>query len=179
MTTKILFVDDEPIEKIVRPSFRKQINNGIYELTFARDGQSALDIIRNQTLDIVLVDINMPGMDGLELLSLVKETQPWLASIIMSGYYGDVDNIRGAMRLGAFDFIPKPIDFTDLGKTINAAIEHARKQKYLITTSLIHELHKIAETCKQEFTQDNPPIKLVKLEQLLNHATQHQIYLKN
>jgi len=133
MTTKILFVDDEPIEKIIRQSFRKEIKSGTYELVFALNGNSALDIIKTDTtIDLVLTDINMPGIDGLELLELIKEHRPWITSIIISAYYGNLDNIRAAMNLGAFDFIQKPIDFDDLEQTIKKALCHIAKQKLLL-----------------------------------------------
>lgn len=133
MTTKILFVDDEPVEKIIRQSFRKEIKSGTYELVFALDGKSALDIIKaDPTIDLVLTDINMPGMDGLELLHLIKEERPWITTIVISAYYGNLDNIRAAMNLGAFDFIQKPVDFDDLEQTIKKALCHIAKQKLLL-----------------------------------------------
>ena len=133
MTTKILFVDDEPVEKIIRQSFRKEIKSGTYELVFALDGKSALDIIKaDPTIDLVLTDINMPGMDGLELLHLIKEERPWITTIVISAYYGNLDNIRAAMNLGAFDFIQKPVDFDDLQQTLKKAICHIAKQKLLL-----------------------------------------------
>jgi len=133
MTTKMLFVDDEPVEKIIRQFFRPQIKSGIYAVDFARNGNSALNIIQeNKDIDLILTDINMPEMDGLELLKLVKAKRPWITAIVISAYYGDLDNIRTAMNLGAFDFIQKPVDLDDLEKTIQKAIVHIHNQKMLL-----------------------------------------------
>ena len=80
-------------------------------------------LIEHQDVDLVLSDINMPEMDGLTLLSKLKEQNSILKSVIVSAY-GDMENIRTAMNRGAFDFITKPIDFKDLEITIEKTIEH-------------------------------------------------------
>jgi len=133
MTTKMLFVDDEPVEKIIRQFFRPQIKSGTYEVYFAKDGDSALNIVQeDKGIDLILTDINMPEMDGLELLKLVRVERPWITAIVISAYYGDLDNIRTAMNLGAFDFIQKPVDLDDLKRTIEKAICHIDRQKMLL-----------------------------------------------
>jgi len=116
---KILVVDDEPdVPLLVKQRFRHQIRKGIYDFAFAADGEAALAALRKQPdIDIVLTDINMPGMDGLTLLSRVSEVNPLVRTVIVSAY-GDMSNIRTAMNRGAFDFLVKPIDFNDLELTI-------------------------------------------------------------
>src|SRR4030095_4517139 len=91
---------------------------------FARDGVDALALLEaNHDIDMVVSDINMPRMDGLSLLQKLQESEAQLSTIIVSAY-GDMANIRTAMNRGAFDFVTKPIDFTDLATTIAKTIRH-------------------------------------------------------
>lgn len=127
MTTeipKILIVDDEPdLELLIRQKFRKEIRDEKYQFLFAANGVEALkQLVQDESIELVLTDINMPEMDGLTLLSKIKElNNPLLHSVIVSAY-GDILNIRTAMNGGAFDFIVKPIDLTDLDLTIKKAL---------------------------------------------------------
>ncbi len=123
--TKILVVDDEEDLKIlIKQRFRQKIRQKEYDFIFAENGKHALQqLIEHQDVDLVLSDINMPEMDGLTLLSKLKEQNSILKSVIVSAY-GDMENIRTAMNRGAFDFITKPIDFKDLEITIEKTIEH-------------------------------------------------------
>ncbi|MDQ7817236.1 MAG: SpoIIE family protein phosphatase [Melioribacteraceae bacterium] len=123
-TPTILVVDDEPdLELLITQKFRKEIKEGKYCFEFAGNGVQALKkLFENQDIELVLTDINMPEMDGLTLLSKIKElNNPVLHSVIVSAY-GDLQNIRTAMNGGAFDFVVKPINFTDLEITINKAL---------------------------------------------------------
>jgi sigma-B regulation protein RsbU (phosphoserine phosphatase) len=123
MVPKILIVDDEPdLELLIRQRFRRQIREGAYLFTFARNGQEALDLIGgNGDIALVLSDINMPVMDGLTLLGRLRALRPRLGTVIVSAY-GDMRNIRAAMNLGAFDFLTKPIDFQDFEVTIGKTL---------------------------------------------------------
>ena len=127
---KILVVDDESdLEVLIRQKFRKKIRAEEYSFQFAHDGQDALDKIDEEgDFDMVLSDINMPKMDGLTLLSHLKEKKPLLKSVIVSAY-GDMTNIRTAMNRGAFDFITKPIDFVDLSITMEKTLDYANAIK--------------------------------------------------
>jgi sigma-B regulation protein RsbU (phosphoserine phosphatase) len=120
MTLKILVVDDEPdVPLLIRQRFRKQIQDKQIEFRFAANGREALEVMDGEPgLDIVLSDINMPEMDGLTLLGKVTERGPMPKTVMVSAY-GDMENIRAAMNLGAFDFVTKPIDFVDLQTTID------------------------------------------------------------
>jgi adenylate cyclase len=128
MTATILVVDDEPdLEALVQQRFRRQIRGGEFGFRFARDGAEALDLIAGGDLfDMVLSDINMPRMDGLTLLEKIQEADDPLSTVIVSAY-GDMANIRTAMNRGAFDFITKPIDFTDLETTIRKTLAHIER----------------------------------------------------
>lgn len=127
---KILIVDDEPdMEMLIRQKFRQKIREQHYEFVFAANGREALKKIEeNPDLEVILSDINMPEMDGLTLLSRLKEVSPIIKMVIVSAY-GDMDNIRRAMNQGAFDFITKPVNFEDLELTMQKTIEHVRTTK--------------------------------------------------
>lgn len=123
---KILVVDDEPdLESLIKQKFRREIKEGKYNFTFANNGIKALEKLNEDNeIELVLTDINMPEMDGLTLLSKIKEmNNPLLHSVIVSAY-GDIFNIRTAMNGGAFDFVVKPIDLSDLEITIKKAIDN-------------------------------------------------------
>jgi CheY-like chemotaxis protein len=113
----ILVVDDEPdVADLFRQRFRREARQGTYVMHFAASGTEALDRLAGElqpTLIAVLSDINMPGMDGLELLAEIKQRFPNLP-VMMVTAYGDEDRRRRARELGAFEFIPKPVDFDHL-----------------------------------------------------------------
>ena len=127
---KILVVDDEEdLEILFRQKYRQKIRSGEYEMLFALNGQQALDLLKDHPdVDMVLSDINMPVMDGLTLLSNTKEKNPLLKTIIISAY-GDMENIRKAMNLGAFDFVTKPVDFQDLEITMEKTLGYIQQLK--------------------------------------------------
>ena len=123
---RILVVDDEPdLEPLMLQRMRRDIRAGRYEFVFARNGVEALEQLeRDDGIDMVLSDINMPQMDGLTLLEQIPEVDPNLRSVIISAY-GDMKNIRAAMNRGAFDFVTKPLDFEDLQVTIERTLRNA------------------------------------------------------
>lgn len=125
MSARILFVDDEPdLEGLVTQRFRRQLRDGTVTFVFARDGVEALAAVAaDNAIDMVVSDINMPRMDGLTLLEKLKDVGNQLSTIIVSAY-GDMANIRTAMNRGAFDFLTKPIDLTDLEATIARTLRH-------------------------------------------------------
>jgi len=125
MKAKILVVDDETdLELLIKQKFRRQIREKQYEFVFAHDGVDALNTLSQQPdVDMVLTDINMPGMDGLTLLVKLHESNPMLKAVIVSAY-GDMDNIRTAMNRGAFDFVTKPVNFEDLELTMKKTMEY-------------------------------------------------------
>jgi DNA-binding NtrC family response regulator len=118
---KILIVDDEQdVESLFRQRFRKELREGEYVFHFSFAAEEAYHFISNLTpLDIVLVlsDINMPGMSGLELLKKIKTEFPHL-KVMMVTAYGDERNHTEAISSGANDFITKPIDFQLLKERI-------------------------------------------------------------
>ena len=130
MTATILVVDDEPdLEALVVQKFRRQIREGTVNFMFAHDGIEALQLLeQNPRVDLVVSDIKMPRMDGLSLLQKLQEAEDKKWTIIVSAY-GDMSNIRTAMNRGAFDFLTKPIDFTDLEMTIDKTLRHVEMMR--------------------------------------------------
>ncbi len=119
---KILVVDDErDIQPLFEQRFRKEIRNGEVQFVFAYSGEEALEKLNGYKHEAVLIlsDINMPGMSGLELLGHIKEKhhEPPPA-VMMITAYGDSENYNRAMELGADDFISKPVDFNALKEKI-------------------------------------------------------------
>ena len=125
MTARILVVDDEPdLEALIQQKFRHQIRDGAVNFLFACDGVDALAVLKaNHDVDMLVVDINMPRMDGLTLLQKLQDNEEKISTIIVSAY-GDMANIRTAMNRGAFDFLTKPIDFSDFETTLTKTIRH-------------------------------------------------------
>jgi CheY-like chemotaxis protein len=121
----ILVVDDEPdVESLFRQHFRRDIRDGRFIMEFANSAPSALDrakTIPDPSLILILSDINMPGMSGLEMLPKVRAARPSVP-VIMITAYGDADTKRTALELGAEALLTKPIDFTELRQEIDARV---------------------------------------------------------
>jgi CheY-like chemotaxis protein len=117
MSVSILVVDDEPdVADLFRQRFRREARQGTFVMHFAASGAEALDRLAEEiqpALAAVLSDINMPGMNGLQLLSEIKQRRPDLP-VMMVTAYGDDERRRRAAELGAFEFINKPVNFDQL-----------------------------------------------------------------
>jgi CheY-like chemotaxis protein len=128
MSLLILVVDDEPdVEVLFRQQFRRDLRTGRFMMEFAQSAPAALQGISdagNATLILILSDINMPGMSGLELLPKAKAARPDVP-IIMITAYGDVETKRQALERGAEALLTKPIDFAALRSLIDTRVERA------------------------------------------------------
>jgi two-component system, chemotaxis family, chemotaxis protein CheY len=115
---RILVVDDEKdVQTLFEQRFRKEIRSDEMHFTFANSGEEALRFLNQLQQEAVLIlsDINMPGMSGLELLRQIKEKyENPPPSVLMITAYGDDENYNQAMKLGADDFLTKPLDFAQL-----------------------------------------------------------------
>jgi two-component system, chemotaxis family, chemotaxis protein CheY len=115
---KILVVDDETdVKTLFEQRFRKEIKNDEMQFAFANSGEEAIEFMKSHDHEAVLIlsDINMPGMSGLQLLQHIKQaysTPPPVVMMITA--YGDNENYKQAMQLGADDFLTKPVNFTEL-----------------------------------------------------------------
>jgi CheY-like chemotaxis protein len=128
MSLLILLVDDEPdVEVLFRQRFRRDLRAGRFTMEFAQSGPAALRRISDAagvSLILILSDINMPGMSGLELLPKAKALRPDVP-VIMITAYGDADTKRRALENGAEALLTKPIDFITLRNEIDMRVERA------------------------------------------------------
>ena len=125
MSVLVLVVDDEPdVAELFRQQFRRDLRAQRFVMEFANSGASALTRIAgtlDQSLILVLSDINMPGMTGLEMLPKVREMRPDVP-VIMITAYGDPETRRKAIESGATGLLTKPIDFTLLRSEIDSRL---------------------------------------------------------
>lgn len=123
MSLRILVVDDEKdVQVLFQQRFRKEIRNGEMIFAFAFSGEEALTYLgqHDQEAVLILSDINMPGMNGFELLKRIKDAHHEPPPVVMMiTAYGDAENHQTAMRLGADDFLTKPLDFSTLRVKLN------------------------------------------------------------
>jgi len=121
---KILVVDDEKdVQVLFEQRFRKEIREGDMNFVFAFSGEEALNYLNQHVHEAVLIlsDINMPGMSGLELLKHIKQKHREPPPVVMMiTAYGDSENYNSAMKLGADDFLTKPLEFSLLKEKLKA-----------------------------------------------------------
>ncbi|MGA7874738.1 MAG: response regulator, partial [Desulfoferrobacter sp.] len=124
---RVLVVDDELdfLETIVKRLQRRKI-----DVSGVESGKAALDLLEHQHFDVVILDVRMPGMDGLETLKEMKKKRPLMEVIMLTGHASVESGMQG-MQLGAFDYVMKPASINDLLEKIQQA--HERK--------LLHEKH--------------------------------------
>lgn len=125
MTAKILIVDDE---EIVIRSCRRILGDSMYVLDSTHDGQDALRKVDETEYDLIVLDIMMPGTDGLEVLQQVKERHPDVDVIMMTGL-SEIQTAVKAMKLGAFDYLSKPFDPDELKHVVDRALERRQLQQ--------------------------------------------------
>ena len=138
---KILFVDDE--ENILK-SFRKDFEYEGYLVTTALSGEKALEHLQQEHFNVVITDLAMPGIDGLEVLKKAKKLQPDTILIILTGY-GDLSSAIEALRLGADDYLLKPCDIDELFLRVQRCLE---KQEALQKIRLYENILPICMYCK-------------------------------
>jgi len=123
---KILVVDDEEdVRVLFQQRFRREIRAGEFDFDFSGSGEEALSYLEGQDSQAVLIlsDINMPGMSGLELLKQIRTKSPSAPPVVMMiTAYGDEESHAQAMRLGANDFLTKPLDFAELKQKLKSSI---------------------------------------------------------
>ena len=151
--TRILIVDDE---EIVRESLSAWLEKDGYTLATAPDGETALDRIRNERWSILLVDLKMPGIDGLRVLEQARTLQPEAAAVIMTAY-ATVDTAVEAMKLGAYDYLVKPFDPEELSLMI---------QKIVTQQALVRENVLLRKVLKRDYKfrdliSKSPPMQAV------------------
>jgi CheY-like chemotaxis protein len=129
MTVRVLVVDDEPdVESLFRQQFRREVRQGLYTMDFALSAAAALEILdghAGEQIILLVSDINMPGMTGLDLLPVVKQRRPDLPVFMISAY-GDKDTVALALQRGADKFLSKPVDFPQLKQDVSAVIAEGK-----------------------------------------------------
>src|SRR6476646_6400605 len=127
-TGRILIVDDE---LVVRDSLGKWFTSEGYTARPVGGAREALEVIQQTEFDIALIDIKMPGMDGMELQARLREADPDLTVIIMTGY-ASVDTAVQALKRGAYDYIPKPVDPDERSHLVANALDHKRVRREVV-----------------------------------------------
>ena len=158
---QVLFVDDEPdFEELIRQRFRKEIRSGRMQVSFAQNGQEALECLQEDpAIQLVFTDLNMPVMDGLTLIhELFKQDRNYVTVVISA--YGDMGNIRAAMNAGAFDFLTKPLSFKDLATTLEKATKQAawmnENSRLMAENQLLDERNRFISDAFSRYLQGDP-----------------------
>ncbi|WP_019038909.1 sigma-54-dependent transcriptional regulator [Psychroflexus tropicus] len=123
MPSLLLIEDEDAIRRVLKKILLDEDQN--YTIDEAEDGLLGVDMIKKKTYDLVLCDIKMPKMDGLEVLSACQKLQPELPVVMISGH-GDLETAVETMRMGAFDYISKPPDLNRLLNTVRIALDHTQ-----------------------------------------------------
>ena len=117
--SKILIIDDE---RSIRNTLKDILEFEKHEITLAEDGLVGLELLKNESFDLIFCDIKMPRMDGIEVLVKIREEVPDQTVVMISGH-GTVDTAVECLRKGAFDFIVKPIDLNRLLVSVRNGLE--------------------------------------------------------
>jgi DNA-binding NtrC family response regulator len=126
MSVRVLFVDDDPT---IREVFTEQLQSFGYDVTIAESGQQALEVIRTEVFDVMLVDLRMPGVDGFHVLQEALHLYPDLVVIVLTAH-GSIEFAVRALKIGAHDFITKPIqDWEALQLSMERALEQKKLRK--------------------------------------------------
>ncbi len=139
---RILIVDDEDL---IRWSLQQKLTNWGYHPLEAADGTTAIELAEAESPDVILLDVQLPDKNGLEVLRAVRETNPRVVVIIMTAY-GVLEDAVAALRLGAYDFVSKPLNFEELRSTIQNALEALK---------LRQEVKRFRERDRKRFSFDN------------------------
>ena len=119
---KILVIDDE---EVVRLSYMRTLASEHCNVKVVNNGNDAIALMETETFDVVLLDMSMPGMDGMSVLKVIKQRWPECEVVIITGYPG-VDSAKQAVSLGAYDYLSKPAGPDDVINAANGAMTHKR-----------------------------------------------------
>jgi len=142
--TKILLVDDE--EVFVR-NMQKLLSARGYVVTTANSGDAAIRALMEQSVDVIVLDLKMPGLDGLSTLKEIKKLDLFTQTLILTGH-GSIDSALEAIKLGAYDYLTKPCEIDDLVAKIEGAWE---KKDHAARKDLMEKIEKVVESPKSVF----------------------------
>lgn len=137
---KLLVVDDE-VEFLNALSKRLEMRD--FSVTKAENGNEAVEAARNDKFDLALLDLKMPGMDGKQLLEILKQEHKYLEVIILTGH-GSLDSAVECTKLGAYGYLPKPYELDDLIKILKEAYEERLMKKFKSNQDKMDQIMKIA-----------------------------------
>lgn len=152
----ILIVEDEASQRTVLKGFLKKLGHRVHE---AEDGNGAISVAKDSYLDLVLLDLKMPGMDGIQVLGELKKINPELEIILVTAY-GTIDTAVNAMKLGAFDYLTKPIDLEELVAVIDKV---ARQRQLLREVQILRQ-----QLQEKSVSQSNIVYRSQKMAELLS-----------
>jgi len=162
---KILIVDDEVEMRIALETTLKREN---YKVTLAENGEQALERLSGDTFDLVLTDVKMPKMNGIDLLKILKQQSPRTVAIMMTAY-GDIDNAVETMKAGAFDYLLKPFSAEILLATVNRAfLEEVSAKTGLVRSA--PESKKMPAEERRIITQSAEMLKLIKFVENISYS---------
>lgn len=167
VASKILIVDDEPHVRLV---FRTTLEGAGYQVSEAVDGESALDTLKHGPADLVFLDLRMPGIDGLEVLERLRDSSDNTPVVIVTAH-GDVPNAVHAMKLGAIDFLPKPLTPERLRAVARDVLTRHANHRVLGAGRVVAE----PVTSESEFVRDLTLAKRALNQRAFDEA---EVYLK-
>ncbi|MHC4598376.1 MAG: response regulator [Planctomycetota bacterium] len=137
---RLLIVDDETQ---FLDAIAKRLRKRDFDVTTASSGPEAIDIARQEKFDIALLDLKMPGMDGSQVLKVLKEEHKYLEAIILTGH-GSLESAVELTKLGAFSYLPKPYELDKLVQTLKDAYEARLKKKFAADAEKMDRIMKLA-----------------------------------
>lgn len=137
---KLLIVDDE---KDFLNSIAERLGMRDFDVTTATEGPLAIEAAKNDKFDVAILDIRMPGMDGMELLQILKQKHQYLEVVMLSGH-ASIDSAVEATKLGAYSYLEKPYDFEKLLDVLKAAYEVRLKKKFQNDATRMQEIETLA-----------------------------------
>ena len=137
---KLMLVDDE---KDFLDSLARRLGKRDFDIRTATEGKQAISLAKKEKFDVAILDMKMPGMDGMELLGILKKKHKYLEILILTGY-GGVDSAVEATKLGAYAYLEKPYEFDQLLETIKNALEARFKKKFEHDKNRMEELQMLS-----------------------------------
>jgi len=151
----ILIVDDE---RSIRNSLKDILEHESYSVETAENGFMALDILKQKNIDLVLCDIKMPQMDGIELLENILQHYPSISIVMISGH-GDIETAVNCIKKGAYDFIQKPLDLNRILVTVRNALDK---------TKLVNETKTLRKKIYSKYEMIGSSLAIKKIHELID-----------